>query len=95
MLARGKIFSSAGEQLESAGEAREERSRREDFDASGGEFNGERQAVETSANLRDGGGVLVGQFEAGFGSHGALYKQGDTGIRRARPGMKRFDVGQR
>ena len=60
LLARGKIFGSAGEQLEPAGEAGEEGSGRENFDVSGGELDRERQAIETSANLRDGGGVFLG-----------------------------------
>jgi len=46
-------------------------------EAAGGELDGEWDAVQTVADLGDGGGVLPSHGEAGEGGFGAVNKQAD------------------
>ena len=68
----GEVAGAAAEQVEPLVEQREHRIGRQELRARGGELDGERQAVEASADLLDRGRVLVRQQEARIGSPGAL-----------------------
>ena len=63
LLALGEIAGTAAQQSEPVVEPVAEHVWREQGEAGGRELDRERQAVEPAADLRDGGGVVVGQRE--------------------------------
>ena len=86
LLASGEIASAAGEELQTTGEPGAQGRRREELDAGGGEFDGERKTIQASANFGDGGGVFFGEFKIGFdGRRRAARKGKSPGIGRASP----------
>ena len=62
----------SSEQPEAVVEPRPDLLRRQDSDPGGGQFYGQGDAIEPGADLRHGGGVVVGDGEVGPGLPGPL-----------------------
>jgi hypothetical protein len=77
----------AGEQGEPVDHALGQLAHRQGRDPRGGELDRERHAVEVPADLRDGGGVVVGQPEVRERVPGAVDEQRDGGAGRAARGV--------
>lgn len=78
-MSPGKIGTSLAEQVESTLEARQDRLRRKQPDPGRGELEGERQTVQSHADLRDRRRVVLAEREAGASCPGALDEEGDAG----------------
>ena len=77
LLPFGKVPRATGEQLQAAFQAGPHRRRGEQLDAGRGELDRQRQAVQTVADLGDGGRVFLRQLEIGFHGHGPLEEERD------------------
>jgi len=80
----GAVGGGVGGEGEWVGQAGEQRHQIEGGDAGGGEFDRERQAVESGAEGGDGGGVARGEGEGRVGGLDAGDKEGDSRIRGQR-----------
>ena len=77
LLARGEIAGAAGKRQQASFEPREQRGRRQQLDARGGQLDRHRQAVEPRADFDDRGRVFLGQHEVGSCRDRALHEQRD------------------
>lgn len=87
-LALRQVAGSAGQQREAALQAGEHRLRSQQLDPRGCQLDRQREAVQASADVGDGEGVLIGQAEARPNRRGALAEQGDGRVRRQLPGER-------
>lgn len=72
LVADGPIARAACQQFEPIAQPAEERLRRQEFDARGGELNCQGQAIQPSAYIRHSGRVRVGNLKIRAGSLSAL-----------------------
>ncbi len=84
LLARGQVAWAAGEEVEALLEPGEQRLRREQLRAGGGELDREREAVEADADLGDRGRVRVRHGEVGLDGAGAFDEERDRLVLRER-----------
>ena len=70
-----QIPCTAGQQFQAIVQPGQDRLGRQELDAGRGQLQGERQPVETAADLGDGGCVFVCQLEVGFCSPCALEEE--------------------
>ena len=76
-LAFGQVARATGQQFQPAGDAGQQTRGWENFDSGGSQFDGQRQTVQTPADLDDGVGVLHGQREIGLYGRGSLDEERD------------------
>jgi len=79
-MARHRGAAAFGEEIETVIEAEGDAVKAELRDAGGGQFDGQRQAIEADGEFGDGLGVGVGDGEGGVGGAGALGEQAGGGI---------------
>jgi hypothetical protein len=93
LLALGQVAGPAAEELQAVSEAVAESLGREEVQARRGQLDGQRQAIETPADLEHRGGVVVGQAEVGSHGPGPFDEEldrleGTQGLGRDRTGRR-------
>lgn len=83
-LPRRQIERPTGQELQPSLQARQQRVRRRDPDAGGGQLQRERQSVHPPADRRHRRGVPFGENEIRLDRRRRLHEQGDGGVRRER-----------
>ena len=91
LLPLRQVARAAGQQLQPARQARQHGRGRKNFDPRGRQFDGERQTIQTGANLGDRGRVFPVELKIRLGGDGALHEQRDRGVLRQRPQRKAMD----